>query len=62
MYANSQTNDELLEELEKYLEKFPENPEAQLNIDFLNFKSEIENYITKEDIKNLKKIRLLMML
>ena len=55
IYINCQTNDELLNELEKFMEKLPENPEDQLNRDFLNFKSEIENYITKEDVKNLKK-------
>ena len=57
LYANSQTNDELLEELAKYMEKLSENPEDQLNINFLNFKSELENHIMREDVKNLKKER-----
>ena len=57
LYASSQTNDELLEELAKYMEKLSENPEDQLNINFLNFKSELENHIMREDVKNLKKER-----
>ena len=55
IYEKSQTNEEILNELEKFLDKLPDNVEDQMNINFITFKSDIENYISNEDVKYLKK-------
>lgn len=57
IYENSQNNEEILNELEKFLDKLPDNVEDQMNINFIAFKSDIENYIRNEDVKNLKKAK-----